>query len=351
VARGAVAAASEEAVMFDVARWTEVTARRGQRPPVAPTPYEVVHRENKLRLLYYAPIDGGRGDAVPVLIVNSLVNRYYILDLLPGRSYVEYLANRGVAVYMIDWGVPDDSDRHVTLGDHLLRYLDNAIKSACAHAGVASMATVGYCMGGTMALVYTALRPASVQGLVLLATPVDFHNDSLLSVWSRPEYFDVDAFVDVHGNAPADVLHATFMMLRPTKHVTKYADLATHIDDEAFVSTYLAFDYWVNDAVPVAGETFRQFVKDLYQENRLARGGLTIDGSRVRLKAVRRPLLNVVAEHDTIVPRESSEAVMELVGSRTKEQISIKGGHHGLSIGPAAQSVVWPKTVEWLRSV
>jgi polyhydroxyalkanoate synthase subunit PhaC len=206
-------------------------------------------------------------------------------------------------------------------------------------------------MGGTMALVYAALRPARLKGLALLATPVDFHNDSLLSVWSRREYFDVDAFVDAHGNAPAEMLHATFMMLKPTKNVTKYADLAERIDDEAFVSTYLAFDYWVNDAVPVAGETFRQFVKDFYQENFLARGGLSIGGSPVRLESVRCPVLNVVAEHDTIVPRESSEAVMELVGSRKKEQITIKGGHHGLSIGPAAQSVVWPKTVEWLRSI
>jgi polyhydroxyalkanoate synthase len=335
--------------MFNLFKAGELMARIGKPPNAARTPSEVIYHENKLRVLHYLPTTEAVLP-VPILIITSLINKYYILDLMPGKSLVEYLTAQGFSVYLIDWGTPDDSDRHLGLEDYIDGYMASVVSQVLRHAKAQKLSLIGYCMGGTMALLYTARHAAEVQDIVLLATPVDFQNDSLLSVWARREYFDVDKFVDTYGNAPVEILQSTFMMMKPAKSITRYADLLKHAHDEEFVETFLAFDYWVNDAVPVAGETFRKFVKDTYQENLLARNEMRMGGELINLKKIKCPVLNVVAEHDNIVPPESSVCLMNLVGSRDQELLKVKGGHHGLSIGPSALSFVWPKTAEWLKS-
>lgn len=334
---------------FDIAKLTEVLSRMAQPPEIAPTPSEVIYRENKLRVRHYLPTTK-RVVPVPLLIVSSLINKYYILDLMPGKSYVEYLVKQGFSVYMIDWGTPDDDDRTVTLEDHINGYLVNIVVSVLKHAGAKKLSMIGYCMGGTMALMYAALHPRSVKNLVALATPVDFHNDTLLSIWGRPEYFNVDQFIDTYGNAPAEILYSTFMMLKPTKNITKYADLLQHMDNEDYVKTFHAFDYWVRDVVSVPGETFRKFIKDTYQKNRLVQNRMQLGRRLINLKNVKCSLLNVAAEHDEIVPLKSATVLMDLIGSKDKELLTVKGGHHGLSIGPSALKIVWPKSAEWLKA-
>lgn len=336
--------------MTQLAHVTRLLARLGKKPNIAPTPARVVHQENKLRVLGYdAAKSKGRRRPPPVLIVNSLVNKYYILDLTPGKSFVAYLAGQGIPTYMIDWGTPDAGDARLTLSDHVNRYLHHAVETVCADAGAEQLVLLGYCMGGTLSLMYAALHPAHVRGLVLLATPVDFNTDAVLNLWTRREYFDVDKLVDAFGNPPEQLLQSAFMMMKPTKNITKYVDLLRHADNEDFVETFLAFDYWVNDVVSLPGETFRQFVKWCYQENQLAQGRLKLGRRTVKLENITVPLLNVVANHDDVVPRASSEALMPLIGSREKDLLAVNGGHHGLSIGKSAVEVVWPGIVQWVK--
>ena len=335
--------------MTQLASVTRLLSRLGKKPNIAPTPARLVHQENKLRVLGYdaAKLKGRR--PAPALIINSLINKYYILDLTPGKSFVAYLAGQGIPTYMIDWGVPDAGDARLTLSDHVNRYLHRAIEAVCADAGVEQTALIGYCMGGTLALMYAALHPARIRGLALLATPVDFNNDALLNLWTRREYFDADKLVDAFGNPPEQLLQSAFMMMKPTKNITKYVDLLQNADNEDFVETFLAFDYWVNDVVSLPGETFRQFIKWCCQENQLVQGKLKLGRRTVKLAQVTVPLLNVVANHDDVVPRASSEALMSLVGSREKELLAVNGGHHGLSIGKSAVEIVWPGIAQWVK--
>ncbi len=333
---------------LDLRKWMTIIQRVIAPPSIAQTPSEVVYRENKLRLLHYVPATP-RPFPIPVLIVSSLINKYYILDLRPGRSYVEYLVKRGFRVYMIDWGIPDARDRTLTLDDHINGYLTRCVQSVLRHARASTLTLIGYCMGGTMALIYAALHRRPVRNLVLLATPVDFHNQSLLSLWSRPQYFNVDRLVDVYGNVPAEILYGAFMMLKPMRNITKYVDLLARLDDEEFINTFQAFNYWIRDTVPVPGETFRQFVTETYHHNRLVNSRMVLGGERVRLEKVICSVLNVVAERDEIVPPASSIALMELINSRDKELLTVPGGHHSLSIGRSAMRVVWPISAEWLK--
>lgn len=334
---------------FNYFRWSEILLRMGKRPEIAPTPSEVIWRMQRVKLRHYLPV-ARRTHPTPVLIVYSLINKYYILDLMPGKSYIEYLVGQGFEVYLIDWGEPKAADRRITLEDHIDGYIADAVAQTLEHAGAKQLAMIGYCMGGTMALIYAALHPQRLKSLVLLATPVDFHNDSLLSVWARREYFDVDKFVDTYGNANAEVLKATFSLLKPTRNITKYTDLMERMHDEEFVKTFLAFDYWVNDQVSVPGETFRKFIRDTYQDNLLVQNRMRLGERTINLKKVRCPVLNVVAEYDDIVPPASASVALELIGSRKKEELRFKGGHHGITIGSTAQKLVWPKSAEWLRN-
>lgn len=329
--------------------YAELLARMARPPKVAQTPSRVVYRENKLRVLHYRPVGRAR-QATPVLIVNSLINKYYILDLTPGKSFVEYLTGRGFPVYMIDWGTPAASDADITLTHHINHYLPNIVNAVTEHAKSESVSLLGYCMGGTMTLMHAAVHPKKIANLVLLATPVDFENEAMLNLWANRQYFDVDKMVDTFGNPPEALLQTTFMMMKPTKNMTKYLDLFQNAGNREFVDTFLAFDYWVNDVVSMPGETFRQFITWCYHENRLARGTLKIGRRLATLEKIACPVLNVIANHDDVVPRQSSECLMDRISSTDKELLAVNGGHHGISIGPGAVAKVWPHIAEWLAA-
>jgi polyhydroxyalkanoate synthase len=334
--------------MVDVFKAMKVMSRIGRVPEFSLTPSEIVYREGKTKLLRYFP-KGAQTEAVPVLLVPSLINKYYILDLLPGKSYVEFLLEHGFAVYLLDWGVVDEADRLVTLEKYIEGYLRNAIGEVIKQAKTKKVSLIGYCMGGTLCLISAALFPKTVKNIILLATPVDFENDSLLSVWANEKYFDVDRLVDTYGNIPVSVLQNAFQMLKPVKNLTRYVDLYEKSEDAAFVETFLAFDYWANDQIPVAGETFRKFVKDTFQKNLLIKNEMTLGKRKVDLGKIKSALLNVIAEHDNIVPPASAEALMDKIGSRDAEILKVKGGHHGITIGTSALAIVWKKTAEWMR--
>src|SRR5580698_4025222 len=128
------------------------------RPPVGSTPADVVHAENKWKLLRYRRATPPRY-GTPVLMVPSLINRHYVLDLLPGKSFAEWLLARGFDVYCIDWGSPGDEDRFLTFDDICDGYLGRAVRTVARTAKGGKAHLLGYCMGGILASIYTAARP------------------------------------------------------------------------------------------------------------------------------------------------------------------------------------------------
>lgn len=335
--------------MTNFQKMLEISDRIGKPPEFAFTPSEVFCEFDKIKVLRYLP-QTEKTQPIPILLVPSLINKYYILDLLPKKSYVDFLVKQGFRVYLIDWGIVDDADRFLTLEKYIEDYLAKAVRKISKHESSKKVSLIGYCMGGTMALIYSALFPKTVKNLVLLATPTDFHNNSLLSIWAKPEYFRVDSLVDNYGNIPVSTLQSAFQMLKPVKTFTRFVDLYENADNDEFVETFLAFDYWANDAIPVAGETFRKFVKDCFQQNLLIKNEMQMNGETVDLQKIKCSILNVIAQHDNIVPPESAEAVMQKIKSRDAETLKVKGGHHGITIGSSALNFVWKKTAEWLSA-
>lgn len=323
---------------------------RAKRVRKGVTPSEVVYEEDRLKLIHYVSDQPPRF-RTPLVFVYALVNRPYILDLKVGRSVVAHFVERGFDTYLVDWGVPADADRHLTLDDYINGYLVNVMDHLAERTGVKQLNVLGYCMGGTMSAMFAALHPAYVQNLILLAAPIDFATrDGLLNVWAQSENFDVDKFVDAFGNCPADFLQAGFMLLRPVQSLLqKPLDFYEHMHEEKYLDDFLTTETWLQDNIPVPGEVYREFIKYLYQQNLLTSGRMPVGKHIVKLEHVTCPVLNLMAGEDDLVPCAQSTPFNDLVGSKDRKSVLLQGsGHIGLAIGGRAQRELWPQACDWL---
>jgi polyhydroxyalkanoate synthase len=328
-------------------RWLNLASLAARpRPPVGTTPSDVVHAENKWRLLRYQPRAERRFET-PVLLVPSLINRHYVLDLLPGKSFAEDLVERGHDVYAIDWGTPGDEDRHLSFDDICDRYLGRAIRSCAREAGAEQAHVLGYCLGGTLAAIHTAARPERVASLVALAAPVGFADDGPLSAWTRSKSFDVDALVDACGNVPWQLMQAAFQLLRPTLNLSKAVQLVDRAWDDEFLDGFLALETWGNDNVSFPGEAYRRYVGELYREDALSRDAFWLSGIPARLSNIRCPVLAITFEHDNIVPHKSASVLLDRISSSDAEHLHLPGGHVGAVVSKKAKSTLWPKLSAW----
>jgi polyhydroxyalkanoate synthase len=205
-------------------------------------------------------------------------------------------------------------------------------------------------MGGTMATMATALDPAPVKTLTLLAAPIDFAgSDSLLNLWTQRDHFDVDAFVDRYGNCPAWFLQTCFLAMNPIGNLfEKSLAFYEQLDQLGAVANYFAVERWVNDNIPIAGETFRQFVKRLYQGNELVAGTFELGGRRVDLGRIACPVLLLTASNDHLVAPASTEGIRPRIASRDVSSMPIAAGHVGLVVSGKAQKTYWPAATRWL---
>jgi len=313
------------------------------------TPSEVVYEEDRLQVLHYTS-DRPPKFRTPLLFVFALVNRPYILDILPDKSVVSHFVNAGFDTYLVDWGAPTFADRHLTLETYIDGYLRNVVEFLAERVRVPKVSLLGYCMGGTMSTMFAALHPHLVQNLILMAAGIDFTTrDGLLNLWTDPKYFDVDAFVEAYGNCPPDFLQGAFQMLKPIGNLfEKPIGLLERLDDDRFVQEYLTMETWLNDNIAVPGEVFREFVKFLYQQNLLVKNQMPVGRHTVDLKKLVCPLLNLMATADDLVPCAQSEPLNDLVGSSDRKSIKFKAGHIGLAMGSRAQKELWPQVVQWL---
>jgi len=316
---------------------------------VGTAPHDVVFELGTLRLLHYRrstpPVH-----PEPVLFCYALINRPYILDLQPDKSVVRRYLDAGFDVYLIDWGVPSHEDRGLKLDDYVCRFMAGVVDFILAQHRCERLHLLGYCMGGTMSVLFAALYPERVATLTLLAAPIDFDvRESLLNIWTQPKYFDVDALVDAHGNCPAWFLQLCFSSTKPIQNlVEKHLGFFEQMDDPRFVTNYFAMERWVNDNIPVAGETFRQFVRDLYQENQLVRGTFHIGAERIDLRRIACPLLLLTAKNDHLVSPASTYGLNRCVSSVDVKEMMIDAGHVGLVVSSKAHKTFWPEATQWL---
>ena len=337
-----------------------------EAPEVGATPHEVVWRENKWRLLRFEPPAGVVRRGAPVVMVPSLINRYYVLDLMPGKSMAEWLVAKGHDVYCVDWGTPGPEDRELDLAAIADRALGRAVRIATRLSrGSVSHGErgerphlLGYCMGGTLATVFAALHPERVGSLATMAAPVRFDGEGLLGRWTRTAGFDVDALVDATGLVPWELLQGAFHMLRPTNSLAKVVTLVDRAWSDPYLDGFLALETWANDNVSIPGAFYRQWIVDFYREDRLFEGSLEVRGRPARLDAIDCPTLAVAFEHDMIAPAPGCLALVDAergVGSpgdpSLRRGVTLSGSHIGGTTSSAAKKGLWPLLSGFWREV
>lgn len=313
----------------------------------AQSPRDEVYRDGKATLWHY------RSDRVelgpPVLLIPSLVSRAFILDLQPGNSLVEHLIGRGLDVYMMDWGAPNEADATNTLETYTHDMLPRAVQTIDELHDGSGVTLFGYCFGGVLTLLYAAAHPGDpIANLVQLATPVDFAQMPPAMMIAGSNGIDPEHVIDKTGNVPAAAVRSSFSLLTPTADLATVAGFFEKVHDDRFLANYQAMTSWTRDHVPFPGGVFRQTVDLLQEQNAIANNTLVLDGEPIDLGNITMPFLNILGEKDHIVPPASTTPLTELVGSSDATELRLEAGHVGMIIGSGATKRHMPAISDWI---
>ena len=335
------------AFLIGVQAYREHPYRRRLSDPPA------IWREGATRLLDYGGKAGGPSGArrkgaggTPLLIVPSLVNRPYILDLKARVSLVRWLAKQGFRPFLLDWGRPGEAERAFTLTDYVAGRLERALDVVLAETGTPPR-LVGYCMGGLLALALALRREEDLSGLVLLATPWDFHAEQAAQAClAAAGLAPLGPLIDAQGELPVDVIQGLFASLDPLLAIRKFAAFSALDPADSKAELFVAVEDWLNDGVPLAGPVARECLGGWYGDNTTAAGRWRIAGQAVLPARVRLPVLCIVPGNDSIVPPASAMALAEALPTATVRTPPV--GHVGMVVSAAAARRVWRPMADWL---
>ena len=353
--------------------------------PVGQTPRECVHREGKLELYRYrrpsgegaaqgaapgaeegaaqgaapgaeegaaqgAATEGGFNEqGQPVLLVYSVINKPYILDLVPGYSFIEHLLEQGLDPYLIEWGDTEPGDRTTTLDSYIEPGIHGCVEAICERRGVDQVPLFGHCIGGNLALMYAALHPERVSRVITLTTPITAAEGGVVAVWTDRDVMPVDAIIDTYGHMPAKLIRYTFIALKPYYEVLKWKMFLEQLGNEDVMRLFLPVDRWANDNVDIPGLVFKKFIEEVFHDDRFRHGETRIHGERVDLGNIRCPVMNLAARRDWIVPPASATVLEDHLGTDPADYryVEIQGAHVGIMIDPRTRPL-WTEMSDFL---
>ncbi len=291
----------------------------------------------------------GRVDAAAprVLVIPSLINRYYILDLAADSSFLADLAGRGIAPFVVDWDAPGAAEQGFDLTRYIAGRLEGALDAVRREPG-GPIIVAGYCMGGMLALALALRRQADLAGLVCLATPWDFHAEAgtqaqLIGEMGRR----LDPLFQILGEMPVDLLQSFFAALDPLSILAKFRRFGQFPPESDSAAKFVALEDWLNDGVGLAAPVARECLGAWYGENTPGRGLWPIDGKPVTPELLDLPALALVPSSDRIVPPKSALALAQRL-KRGETQVPA-AGHIGMMVGGSARAKVWDPLEAWIR--
>ncbi len=322
----------DEALIAGIAAYRRHPWQRPMHDP--PT----VWQEGESRLLDYGPPDGQ-----PLVVVPSLVNRAYVLDLLPEHSMLRFLAQGGIRPLLLDWGYPGELERGFTMTDYVAGRLERALLSLGRPVGLA-----GYCMGGMMAVAAAQRRPDLVERLVLIATPWDFHAaDPAAAAQVAALLPALEPALSVAGALPIDALQMLFALLDPGSVGAKYRAFGRQDQAGERARMFVAVEDWLADGVPLAAAVARETLAGWYGANSPAQGRWRIAGWPVQPQTLRLPCWVAIPGRDRIVPPQSALPLASSIAGAVLH--APRAGHVGMVAGSGARQSLWQPLLDWLR--
>ncbi len=311
------------------------------------TPHDIVQNVDKTRLLHYKPMTD-RQHRTPLLISYALINRYHILDIHPEKSWIRNLLQQGFDVYVLDWGTPTSMDKYLDFDDYVNGYMDYYVECIKNESSVEKISLQGYCTGATITTVYTAQHPENVKNYISTAPVIDGGHDTTV-ISNLAKHVDVDKMVDTIGNMPPEFMYYCFSVLKPFEQgLEKYVNFFKNIDNKKFVDNFLRIEKWLSDTPPVPGELFRQWIKNIYQDNLLIQNKMYVGGNHVNLKNIDMPAFTQIAVGDHLVSPECIMPLHYAIGSQDKTMKIYPSGHVGMIASSLSQKRVLPELGQWL---
>jgi poly(3-hydroxyalkanoate) synthetase len=293
-------------------------------------------------------LDYGAGGGPAVVVVPSLVNRAQVLDLMPGRSLLRFLAAAGVRPMLLDWGWPGEAERGFSLTDYVAGRLERAL-TAPPLLAAGPVVLVGYCMGGLLALAAALRRPDRVRALGLLATPWDFHATPADAERGRAAAAllpGLEPLLQASGTLPVDAIQTLFAGLDPFGIAQKFRAFARIDQASERAAQFVALEDWLNDGVPLAAPVAREVLAGWYGANAPMRGAWRVAGAVVDPAALAMPAFCAVPARDRIVPPASAQA---LAGRLRQVNVhAAAAGHIGMAAGSGAEHALWRPLLGWL---
>jgi polyhydroxyalkanoate synthase subunit PhaC len=206
----------------------------------------------------------------------------------------------------------------------------------------------GYCLGGTLSAVYTALKPENVKNLLLQAAPIDFNTDNALALWARN--IEPTKLTAAFHQAPGEMLNLGFLLADPINLIIgKYSGFLDMIESETGMKNFLRMDNWIFDSPAMSEATYNQYINDWYHNNLIVKKQFRALGETVDLAKIECPVLVLAAKFDHIVPPSSQKAILDYVSSKDASVLEMAKGHIGITTSRESHREFWPKVLMWLE--
>ena len=345
---------------------------------IAATPGKVIKQTPLYQLIQYAPATD-KVLAVPLIIFPPWINRFYILDLNPKKSFIRWAVEQGLTVFVVSWKSADESLRDVGLDDYVLAEVE-AIDAVREALGVEAVHAIGYCVAGTMLAATLALLEArgeadKVASATFFTAQVDFSEAGDLKLFIGDEQMELIRQLSADkGYLDGRYMAATFNLLRGRDLIWNYVT-SNYLMGEDYPQFDLLF--WNGDTTNLPAKWHRAYLSQLYRENRLVQpGGVTIDGVAIDLRTVKVPTYVQAGREDHIAPPQSVWKITHHFAGPLRFVLAGSGHIAGVVNPPEAQKYQywvnetkvdtldqfiagavetkgswWPDWIEWIRGI
>lgn len=311
-------------------------------------PAALSHKIGTTELLDYGPdlapdlASNLTHDSPVVIVVPSLVNPAYILDLREDHSFMRFLASQNIHPYLLDWTAPAEEEEKFALEDYIVKRLMPLIR-LLHKRHKKKIHVMGYCMGGNLSLAAAQiLEPEDIiESLTLIATPWDFHKDQPAHLAALTDYFLKIDLAHQHTDAiPMNIMQLFFFSLDPTLSDRKFRAFAKLDPESSRARDFTAIEDWANDGCPLSSKVSKDCLVNWYRENQPHKKLWRVAGNIIDPSQLTVPGHIITPSSDRIVPPASAKSLKASLPHFTHK--IVKGGHVGMIAGKDAEITLWP---------
>ena len=300
---------------------------------------KVVFQNALIQLIQYAPSTESV-HATPLLIVPPWINKFYILDLGPQKSFIRYMVGKGFTVFVVSWVNPDERLKNKTFEEYMTEGLLAATDAVKREAGVDKINVIGYCVGGTLlgtGLAYLAARGEDpFASATFFAAQVDFTKaGDLLLFIDDTQLKALEEMMAERGYLDGSRMATVFNMLRPKDLIWPYIVNNYMLGKKPFPFDLL---FWNQDSTRMTPANHNFYLREFYHENKLARGQMSIGGVKLDLSKVTLPIYELCAKEDHITPAHSVFIGSRLFGGPVTYVLA-GSGHIAGVINPPGEKI------------